>query len=97
MEIRRRQYCALMHVSQSGIVHRRTLCGAHPATYGSSVWLRIAVGGLLGNVLVPRAGTDEVFDCFNALNAAARANRLAVQRRCGTSKVQLSRQWPTLQ
>jgi hypothetical protein len=78
MEICGRQYCALVHVSQSETVHKSTPRGTHILLHTVQLRLLIAVRGLLGNVLVPRAGTDEIFDCFDTLDATARADRLAV-------------------
>jgi hypothetical protein len=72
--------CAQKHTSRT-----------HILLHTVQLRLTIAVGGLLGNVLVPRAGTDEIFDCFDTLDATARADCLAVQCRCGTSKVELPR------
>jgi hypothetical protein len=78
MEICGRQYCALMHVSQSGIVLKGTLCGTHIRLHTVRQRAQNCIGGLLGNGLVPRAGTDEVFDRFDALDPTARANSRAI-------------------
>src|SRR6202022_3579890 len=97
MKICGRQYCAQVHVSQSGIVCKSALRGCTSFCIQLSCGSQLVFLDCQGKQLVALASTDQIFDGFDTLDATARADSLAIHRRCGTSKVELPREGPALQ